>query len=598
MDAEHDRPEPLFRFRDFTDILTTAWPFQPVTIFLYLAVTMIPTTASELSRLAEPSLVVAMGISALSVIVIGALLFIAKAVIPTRLLTSLPIVLVVLLCAGALRAIIVSGFMDLTDLEAYSHLTSRLFVATLSITPVLALVSLVVSRIVLSRERAASTQIEISAIESQRDLILNDITESDSQLLHRVDSTLRPAVESLSTQIIDDPDSRRSIATALHSLANDVIRPLSHSLASTSAPGSTPRVPLARDTIAPRVPTFQEQVSPTFVGLVVFMGSGTVLLENLPFANAAAASIVSGAVAFAAVRILVSLVRDARWPVLGVTAVNSGVLALSWMPAHFFNQAFLFPDEFVFGAWVTSFVAMPVVGLLYQLIILGSYSGRNQLARLEDTRRNMAFQLSEARRRAWLRQRHLTHALHSSVQSRVLAESRLVGAGSGKLNPAEQQRSLETLGMVLDTIDDDPKATINALEGINDMVAFWSGMCDVSLAVEPDLLSTVDAETAESVMIVATEVITNAIRHGSATSMSIDIHRDSPDAIRIIATNNGRSVGSRHRPGLGMALYDELCAEWQILPGKPVTVVALVAARGNKSHHTTFETIGSRRRAP
>jgi signal transduction histidine kinase len=326
------------------------------------------------------------------------------------------------------------------------------------------------------------------------------------------------------------------------------------------------------------------------------MGSGTVLLENLPLANAAAASIVSGAVVFAVLRILVTLVRDARWPALGVTAVNGGVLALAWMPAHFFNEAFLFPDEFVFSAWVTSFIALPVVGLLYQIIILGSYSGRNQLARLEETRRNMAFQLSEARRRAWLRQRHLTHTLHSSVQSRVLAESRLVGSGSGKLSSEEQQRSLGTLGMVLDTIDDDPTATIDALDGINDMVAFWAGMCDISLTVQPDLLSTVDAETAESVLIVASEVITNAIRHGSATSMSIDIHRDSPDAIRIIATNNGREIDPGHRPGLGMSLYEELCAEWQILPGKPVTVVALVAARGNKSHQTMFES-GSRRGA-
>jgi hypothetical protein len=597
MVVEQETSESLFRLRDFTDILTTSWPFRPVTIFIYLAVTLIPTTASELGRLAEPSLIVAFGVATLSVSVIGVLLFIAKFALPARFRASLPIVLVVLFSAGALRGTIFSNFMDLTDLEEQSHLISRLFLATLSLPPVLALVSVVVSRIVLSRDRSANTQIEISAIEQRRDLILSDIAASDAQLLDQVDSTLRPAVESLSKQIRNQPGSRESITHALHSLANDVIRPLSHTLASNPIPTRVARVPLARHTVALGVLTFREQVNPALVGLAVFLGSGTVLLDILPLANAAASSVVSGVVVFTVLRILVFLVGDARWPVLGVTAVNSVVLAFSWTPAHLFNQTILFPEAIVFGAWITSFIAVPLLGLLYQLIILGSYSARNQLARLEETRRNMAFQLSEARRRAWLRQRHLTHALHSSVQSRVLAESRLVGSGSGSLNSAEQQRSLGTLEMVLDTIDDDPSVSIDALGGIEDMVSFWAGMCEISLTVQPGLLSTVDSETAESVLIITSEMISNSIRHGAATSVSIEIVRDSPEAIRITTVNNGRGVDENHRPGLGMSLYDELSAEWQILSGEPVTVVALVSARGNMSPGTTLEKNESTRKA-
>jgi hypothetical protein len=597
MVAEHNQPENLFRLRDFTDILTTSWPFRPVTIFTYLAVTLIPTTASELSRLAEPSLVVALGVAALSVVVIGVLLFIAKIALPARFRASLPLVLVVLFSAGALRGTIFSNFMDLTNLEAQSHLISRLFLATLSLPPVLALVSVVVSRVVISRERTASTQVEISAIEQRRDLILHDIAASDAQLLDQVDSTLRPAVESLSRQIRNQLGSRESITHALHSLANDVIRPLSHTLASSASPTRVAPVPLARHNPLPAVPTFREQVSPAFVGLGVFLGSGTVLLDTLPLANAAAASVIAGVVVFTVLTILVFFVGDARWPALGVTAVNSVVLALSWTPAHLFNQTILFPKGIVFGAWITSFVALPLLGLLYQLIILGSYSGRKQLARLENTRRNMAFQLSEARRRAWLRQRHLTHTLHSSVQSRVLAESRLVGSGTGSLNSAERQHSLGTLEMVLDTIDDDPSVTIDALGGIEDMVSFWAGMCEISLTVQPDLLSRVDSETAESVLVITSEMITNAIRHGTATSMSIEIVRDSPDTIRITTANNGRGLDEGHRPGLGMSLFDELSAEWQIIEGEPVTVVAHIAARGNTSPVTPLEKSESTRKA-
>ncbi len=396
MVAKHDHPENLFRLRDFTDILTTSWPFRPVTIFTYLAITLIPTTASELSRLAEPSLVVAVGVATLSVSLIGALLFFARIVVPARFRTSLPIVLGVLFTAGALRGTLFSGFMDLTDLESQSHLISRLFLATFSLPPVLALVSVVVSRVVLSRERAAKTQVEISAIEHRRDLILADISASDTRLVEQVDNTLRPAVESLSQQISQNPGSRESITVALHSLANDVIRPLSHTLASSATPAHAARVPLARHTASHGVPTFRQQVSPSFVGLGVFLGSGTVLMDILPLANAAVAALVSGVVVFIVMRILVAIVGDTTWPALGVAAINSVVLALSWTPAHLFNQAFLYPEGAVFSAWLTSFIGMPVLGLLYQLIILGTYSSRNQLVRLENTRRNMAVRLSEA----------------------------------------------------------------------------------------------------------------------------------------------------------------------------------------------------------
>lgn len=598
MVADHVRRENPFRWSTFTAILTSSWPWRPVTILIYLAVTLLPTTASELGRLAKPSLIVAVGVAALSVSVLGLLLFAAKMLLPARFRGSFPIVLSVLFAVGALRGTIVSGVIGLSDWESESHLASRLFLATFSLPPVLGLIAVVVSRVTLSREIGASTQIEISAIEQRRDLILADIAASDSQLLTQVDSTLRPAVNSLSGQITDHPDARESIATALHSLASDVIRPLSHTLASSAAPTHPARFPLARPTVPVGVPTFREQVNPAFVGLGVFLGSGTVLLDTLPLANATAAAVVSGLVVYTVAQILVALVGDTTWPALAVTATNGVVMALAWTPAHLFNQSFLFPDGVVFDAWITSFVALPLLGLLYQLIILGAYSGRIQLARLNNTRRNMAFQLSEARRRAWLRQRHLTHTLHSSVQSRVLAESRLVGSGSGSLNSAEQQRSLGTLGMVLDTIDNDPPATIDTLGGITNIIAFWEGMCEISLTVEPDLLSTIDAEAGEAVLIVTSEMISNAIRHGTATSISIEIQRDSPDTIRVTAANNGRGLDNQQRPGLGMSLYNELAAEWQILAGEPVTVVAVVAARRTVSPETPWETAGGIRQAP
>ena len=63
--------------------------------------------------------------------------------------------------------------------------------------------------------------------------------------------------------------------------------------------------------------------------------------------------------------------------------------------------------------------------------------------------------------------------------------------------------------------------------------------------------------------------------------MTIAIRRESVDYIRITATNNGRVVSSKRKPGLGVVLFDELAVDWEFVAGKPVTVTAVVAARAN-----------------
>ena len=242
-----------------------------------------------------------------------------------------------------------------------------------------------------------------------------------------------------------------------------------------------------------------------------------------------------------------------------------------------------FPPDFPLNPLVLGVVGCVLLGLIYQLIVIGSHSSRNQLARLDEVRVDVALQLSEARRRAWLHQRHLTHVLHSAVQSRLSAEEKLIRSGTGKLVSRETTRVAAVLQSVLDSIYVEPTSSVDAIHVINDTIAFWSGMCAISLELDDRvaIATANDPEVAESVLVVTLEMISNAIRHGHATTIDISIQRESEGTIRLIAINNGTLVGSDFSAGLGMALYDELCANWEIRDGTPVTVDALIAARGN-----------------
>jgi len=576
------RNENLVRPRDFMDVLGTEWPFRTATISFYALATFIPVTASELGRLDNPSVVVAMGIAAMSVLTAAALIFIAKIVVPESVKRSPFRVVVVLSLLGFTRGAVVSIVIDTLDFQSHSFLFSRAILGAISLPIVLALISLVLRRISTTRALRTTTRNDISTTEHNRDRVLSDIRSSRARLIAEVDSTLRPAINQIMSTISGGDVSRRVLSTDLGNLVTGVIRPLSHELATTgstfpAAPGD------ARQLVVPtNNPPIREQFNPAFTAIGTFLGTGTVLLDMLPFWPALGATVTVGVIIYALVRGAGFVISDrTAHPSVAITVVAT-IHAVAWIPAHLINRQLFFPPDFPFNPWVLGVVGSVLLGLLYQLIVLGTYSSRNQLARLDDVRVDMTLQLSEARRRAWLHQRHLTHLLHSSVQSRLSAEQQLVRSGAGKLSQRETAHVLTTLQSVLDSIYVEPASSDDAIKIIQDTIAFWSGMCDISLEVDDrvaaDIANTPDV--GEAIQIVTIEMISNAIRHGHATDIDISIQRESKETIRVTAVNNGGPVGAISA-GLGMALYDELCANWEIRDDTRVTVDALIAARGN-----------------
>jgi two-component sensor histidine kinase len=293
------------------------------------------------------------------------------------------------------------------------------------------------------------------------------------------------------------------------------------------------------------------------------------------------AALISGLSVYGIVRLLGVFVGSRQSP-FAVTGVIIAVThAVAWIPPHLVNQALIYPAELQLRPWLISSIAMPLVGLLYQLLILGEYSNRTSFARLDDARIEMLIQLSEARRRAWLHQRHLTHVLHSTVQSRVHAEARLVRSGSGKITAAERNQAAEVMTSTLDVITTEPDDSTDAVGAIRQMVDFWDGMCAISLNVDPEVGESALAydDFSRALQVVSLEMISNAIRHGQATEIAITIERSSPETVTVTAANNGARVPAGYHAGLGIALYDELTVDWSLRNGKRVTVTAVLAAR-------------------
>jgi signal transduction histidine kinase len=585
MAARREHNENVFRPHELVGIFGTGWPFRAVTIITYAAITILPTTASELGRLAAPSLPVALGVAVFSASVAGFLVLLARVVLPAKWRQSIPIVIGALFVAGALRGTIVSTVMDSTDLEVTSYLASRVFLSAFSLPPVMALVSLVVSRVVIAREKAISTRDEISATELNRDRILAELETSSSRLREEVNERLRPAISALIDDLKSGRGTRSELASKIDFFATDVVRPLSHTLATTGS--ALPEKPSRglREVTEPSRPRIREQVNPIYSGLGVFLGSGTVLLDVIPTANAFIASMVSGLCVFALVRIFSAIVGNQRLPFIVSGLIIAAVHSVAWIPPHLINQSLIFPAGIEFQPWLISIIALPLLGLLYQLIVIGAYSSRTELSRLESARVQMLIQLSEARRRSWLRQRHLTHTLHSAVQSRVHAQARLLRSGKGKLSAAEREHAIDVVRSAMDVSMNEPVESIDPVRAIRDLVDFWEGMCTITLEVDQEVWASApaDREASEAIHIISLEMISNAIRHGHATEIVISMTRSTPETVTVTAVNNGTRVSASHRAGLGMALYDELAVNWSLTHDDRVAVSAVIASRATTS---------------
>ena len=567
--------------RDFVDIFGTGWPFRTATIVTYAAITVLPTTASEMGRLSAQSLPVAFGVAAFSVSVVVSLILLIRIVLPAKWRHSRTIVAGALLVAGALRGTIVSTVMGTTGLETHSYLISRIFLGALSLPTVLALVSLVVSRVAIAREKSISTRAEISATERTRDRILGEVITSNERLREEVDETLRPAISALVEDIHNGRSARLKLADKIDAFANDVVRPLSHTLATAGSTFAEKRGSAIGALAIPTRPAIRDQINATYSGLGVFLGSGTVLLDILPLANGFVAALISGLSVYGIVRLLGVIAGSRQFPFMVTGVVIAVTHAVAWIPPHLINQALVFPAGLDFQPWLVSSIGMPLLGLSYQLIVLGAYSSRTELARLDGARVDMLIQLSEARRRAWLRQRHVTHTLHSTVQSRVYAEARLVRSGSGKISLTERDQIIDVVTSALDVVTTEPEDSADAVGAIRQLVDFWAGMCAVTLDVDAEVedASLADDDFSRALQIVSLEMISNAIRHGHATEIAMTIVRSSPETVTVTATNNGTRVTTSYHAGLGVALYDELTVEWSLKNGKRVTASAVLAAR-------------------
>ena len=216
--------------------------------------------------------------------------------------------------------------------------------------------------------------------------------------------------------------------------------------------------------------------------------------------------------------------------------------------------------------WVTAFANITVA--LAPILLLGAITVAT--VDPESARNHQGALLSEKywQRDIWTlhavrEKRAVAQQLHGRLQNVLLATLSRLDKNPESLDFADLTQEMESLAQDLEEVRPRSRTDAPTLsEGLDELRHRWAEIIDVTITAASSEL-TPSADHITEILDVAEESISNAVRHGMATSVSIDIDT-SKTGVSVIARDNG--IGPRKgEPGLGTLLFSSLQgATWSL----------------------------------
>ena len=472
-----------------------------------------------------------------------------------------PVVALITFAAiGCMRSILLVGFARLLGVDPDPEVIASWVVAGAFYgMAVLTATAIVVDGI---REHRASLQrlrTLRAFIEAGRALDETSRADLEEAFLADVEASLASALEGVRMA----HGTRAEVSGALRSVAQEVVRPMSHRLAQDAdwgVPAVEPTPPSrgarARELLsamAPAppllpvlaieflaVPFLLQAFGPAFAALNLVVGTSFLfalcwLIARFgPRPPMSAPGLVILAVAYAVAGALAAL---------GIALVAG---ALGMQVPFFWTTAIFLP---VAALAVSLLAALDVRrGLIEEEMASALVEEAQETARLRDS-------LGQLRRR-------LARTLHSTVQGEFIAVA-LALAAQEEAGSLQIGRELDRLGRVVtDRMRSSEVASVNAEDRVRDLVSLWDGVLRVDLDAEASVWPLLDADRSmqDHVIDIIAEGLTNAVRHGAATEATVRL-RPEGDCLALRIASPG-SLSPQARPGFGLASIAESSDHW------------------------------------
>lgn len=467
--------------------------------------------------------------------------------------------------AATIRAVVLTQLLRTPDGSVSVPFTSRLTASFAQVFFVMIVTTITVST---SRSQARDV-VRLLTIRTQleqtREAIERQMSDENEAALARVQATLSEELASLE-HASDDAERLQ----ALHRLASDVVRPLSHELAQSVPTWSPPqetssdsRVDWTRvlEHMSDRTP-FRPVLTTLTVTVIMLVPSFIYLrVHTVPFL---VGLVVSTLVSFTAANLLLGgrtgeVDRRAaiRW------TLTAGVVA-SAVPALVVGVIVGGPTGLLLGllGWVF------LTGIAFLISIVTSVLSLQRLTARELVASNRQLQNSLVRLRQaqWFHQRSLARALHGTMQSAVVAAAfRLEAAQEQHAQTDELVSEVRAdLARSIDVLSANAQPPMPLSQFTEDLTQVWSRVAKTTIEATEEARKVLDEDPILRAMVmeIASESISNAIRHGRASVIDVAISCPE-DEVLLQVGSDGRADGGQRRSGLGSRLLEDCTAGWE-----------------------------------
>ncbi len=469
---------------------------------------------------------------------------------------SVPGVIAFLLASGAFLGAMIEALERIFGLTESTEPLVRMALTSILLTWWFLSVALVLDgrqRVLAKRNQLINERVALLVASSEHSELLSRVRERISSDLS---ARLQPAVQVIDAKLRRQQDDLtyefgEETAATLHDVARNSVRPISQQLwqitgDSYSVPGyrnliwriisTSPFRPVAVAVIF----TATALAGPSGQELSGIVEVGLVSLAILAFLNAANALMRRWPRQHAAIFVTATVLLQAP------TLLAAGIESIAPEPGYTLVDA----------------LVRSALGLIIIVTTSGFGSWRRSHVQVMETMRS-DLDRDEVAARAQERVtaqilRDLARHLHGDVQSRLFA-------AASEIDKANTEGDIDAMR---DALQDAKEILANALpdeavtkpsdlaENLEQLTALWRGLARVEYRISaPELL---DPGSARALAAIAEEAVANAVRHGDASEVSIEIDHDaSRSGWQIVVLDNGTGPTGGDS-GLGTTLFTDL----------------------------------------
>jgi len=488
----------------------------------------------------------------------------------------LTVTVATVVAAGLVRGVVMQVALTLLDFTPGTNATVIMRLANGAATMSIAFVigALAVSAVRGYRETAGALVAEQATLVRLVEASALDIEERQADAVARIRSRLDDEIKALPL------DSASSAVQALEDFSGDVIRPLSHALAQQLPDWGvevTTSVPRIRWIDVWRAPDASVAIRPLVLSVACL-----VLAVPASFLVFTPRYGVPGAVS--GVGVLALCLTAGRWwlrrrsfaspwavwtAILAVLVLSAAAVAIA-----VYLVASQDPSVTVF-VWMGA-ISIVLFGLAVATASMMRARMRESMARLDGVTRTLRWTLCRLNTQQWEQNGRLSRALHGPIQSLIQARVMRLHRKleEGIVEPADTEALRTDLEVALANALAVPSTARTVMDVLQDLADTWDGVAHLQWSVTPAAQVRLgeDSLCAHAVIDLATEAVSNSVRHGGARRVEVGVDMDGDDLVRLRVTDDG-VVPEGASPGLGTALLSRCAYDWSLTPA-PTTLSA------------------------